>query len=113
MSNLPAWKIDAVMRLWAADVPLTEIIWRCSVSAPTVRKLAKANGVYPRASDHARKVAPKSGFAEELTPEQIEQGVADVQARWTPSQRRRADQYARTPRVRTFKASGYGLEEVA
>jgi len=113
MSNLPAWKQESVLRLWAADVPLTEIIWRCNVSAPTVRKLAKQAGVYPRASDHARKVAPKSGFAEEVTPEQIQAGVADVQSRWTPSQRRRADQYARTPRVRTFRAAGYGLEEVA
>lgn len=113
MSSLPAWKQESVLRLWAADIPLTEIIWRCNVSAPTVRKLAKEAGCYPRASDHARKVAPKSGFAEELTPEQIEAGVAEVQAKWSDGDRRRADQYARAATIRTFRARGYGLEEVA
>jgi len=104
-----------VLELWAANVPATEIAYRCRVSAPTVRNIAKRAGVYPRTSDAERMFHAKT-FAEAIvTPEEAEQRRAEVEASWSEQERRLHDVYRHQTRVRirTYRAAGHGLEEVA
>ena len=105
-------KRDAILAMWRQDKPLTEIMFLCHVSAPTVRKIAKDAGLFPRVSDARRRYIGYGLSAAELTPEEVEQRTLEVQAKWSEAERQHAWQHHHPATVRTFAARGYGLVEV-
>jgi hypothetical protein len=105
-------KRQAILALWRQDKPLTEIMFVCHVSAPTVRKIAKDEGLFPRASDAKRRYLAPGTSAAELTPEEVEQRKLEVQARWSEAERRHAWQHHHPATIRTYGVRGYGLVEV-
>ena len=104
-----------ILRLWAEDKPIGDIAYHAGVSVPTVRNTAKAAGVFPRESDAQRKHTGFCFAASEISEAEVEQRKAEVQARWTESDRRLRDCYrhVRRVRLRSFQFNGYAMVEVA
>jgi hypothetical protein len=105
-------KRAAILAMWKDDRPLTEIMFVCHVSPPTVRKIAKDAGLYPRASDAKRRYIGFEMSKAELTPEEVEQRKMQVQAKWREAERHHAWQHHHPAKIRTYAARGYGLVEV-
>ena len=106
-------KRQAILAMWRDDKPLTEIMFVLHVSAPTVRKIAKDAGLFPRDSDAERQRSWREKCETHVAEDELERRKLEVQAKWSDSERNRANQYHRPATVRCYRAKGYGLEEVA
>jgi len=115
MSSLSHATKIAVLGLWQDDVPITQIAVQCGLCVPTVRKLAKEAGLFPRKSDAERKSTGFCFAASEITEDEVERRKLEVQARWTDSDRRLRDCYRgqRRVRLRAFQFNGTSMVEVA
>ena len=114
MNKISDERRQAILEMWKSDLPICEIAWKSRICVPTVRRLVKEAGLFPRQIDKDRKLSGNNHGTADITPEEVEQRRAEVEASWTESQRRCADQLGRHERVsiRMYRTSGGVMEGV-